>query len=337
MAYLIFLLVAWWGKIAIVARVKGDGICVTEKQFPDVHSMYCDMAGKLGLKKIPPLFVLQENGILNSFALRLSGRDYIAICSEIFSVYKYDIEAVKFILAQELAHVKRNHALKNSLTFPSAFIPFLHHAYSSVCEYNCDNIASCLIPDEKDRIKGVLLLAGGKHLYREIDTDNYLEAAKQNKTLAVKFGNSLSNHPNLPDRIENLKNAKPVEYPMGYIPKDRKKALLLCIFSGLLGMHRFYAGKIKEGLIFLIGPVMAIILLAFYLIFVFFGFRQSNSDINQLIDQLILFCSIILFIFPVFWWMVDLVRIIKGDFMEKNGYALLKTGSDHLFTKPNKA
>ena len=30
-------------------------------------------------------------------------------------------------------------------------------------------------------------------------------------------------------------------------PKDKKTALLLCLFLGWLGIHRFYVGKIKAG------------------------------------------------------------------------------------------
>jgi Zn-dependent protease with chaperone function len=201
---LLILLYFWFYKVYLVAYMKGDGICISEKQFPSIYELYCDMAKKLEIKKIPPLFILQQGGLLNAFAIRLSGRNYIAIYSDILSLYKTDIEAVKFVLAHELGHVKRRHNQKRFWTFPSSIIPFLTAAYSRACEYTCDNIGGSFISDETSRLQGLLLLAGGRDIYREIDINNYLETAKQNRSFAVKFINLFISHPYLPNRIRNL-------------------------------------------------------------------------------------------------------------------------------------
>ena len=200
----LILLYLWFYKVYLVAYMKGNGICVSETQFHDIFEIYCDMAKKLGLKKIPPLFIMQQGGLLNAFAVRLSGKNYVAIYSDIFSLYKSDIESVKFILAHELGHIKRKHNQKRFWTFPSSIIPFLTPAYSRACEYTCDNIGSSFISDETARLNGLLLLAGGKDLYKEIDIKNYLETAKQNRSFAVNFINLFISHPYLPKRIENL-------------------------------------------------------------------------------------------------------------------------------------
>lgn len=201
----LILLYVWFCKVYLVAYMKGNGICVSETQFHDVFEMYCDMARNLGLKKIPPLFVLQNGGLLNAFAIRLSGKNYIAIYSDVFSLYKSGIEAVKFVLAHELGHVARGHNQKRFWTFPSSIIPFLTAAYSRACEYTCDNIGGGFISGETDRLQGLLLLAGGKDIYKEIDIENYLETAKQNRSFSVKLVNMFASHPYLPERIENLR------------------------------------------------------------------------------------------------------------------------------------
>jgi Zn-dependent protease with chaperone function len=201
---ILILLYLWFFKVYLVAYMKGNGICVSETQFHDIFEIYCDMAKNLGLKKIPPLFILQQGGLLNAFAIRLSGKNYIAIYSDIFSLYKSDIEAVKFVLAHELGHIKRKHNQKRFWTFPSSIVPFLTPAYSRACEYTCDNIGGSFISDEAGRLNGLLLLAGGKDLYKEIDIKNYLETAKQNRSFVVYFINMFISHPYLPKRIENL-------------------------------------------------------------------------------------------------------------------------------------
>ncbi|MDR2921843.1 MAG: M48 family metallopeptidase [Treponema sp.] len=201
---LIILLYFWFYKVYLVAYMKGNGICISETQFSNIFELYCDMARNLEIKKIPPLFILQQGGLLNAFAIRLSGRNYIAIYSDILSLYKNDIEAVKFVLAHELGHVKRKHNQKRFWTFPSSIIPFLTAAYSRACEYTCDNIGGSFIPDETSKLQGLLLLAGGRDIYKEIDINNYLETAKQNRSFAVNFVNMFISHPYLPDRIRNL-------------------------------------------------------------------------------------------------------------------------------------
>lgn len=201
-----YLLYIFFKKVYLIAYMKGQGICVSNAQFPEVYAMYVEIAHNLGLKKIPPLFILQQGGTLNAFATRLSGENYIAIYSDIFALYKTDIEAVRFVLAHELGHVQRKHMQKNFWTFPSAIIPFLAAAYSRSCEYTCDNIGGGFVVDANARINGLLVLAGGRDIYREINVPNYLATAEQNRSLAVKFINLFIFHPYLPNRIRNIKS-----------------------------------------------------------------------------------------------------------------------------------
>jgi Zn-dependent protease with chaperone function/Tfp pilus assembly protein PilF len=200
----IFLLFFWLRKIFLIAYVKGEGILISEEQFPEVFSIYNDMAKRLELEKIPPLFILQSGGILNAFAIRFGAKNYIAIYSDIFALYKTDIESVKFVLAHELGHVKRKHMQKSFWTFPSFIIPFLNSAYSRACEYTCDNIGASFVSNESSRLNGLLLLAGGKDIYKEISIDNYIKTAEQNRSFIVKYVNLFRSHPYLPNRIENI-------------------------------------------------------------------------------------------------------------------------------------
>ena len=46
-------------------------------------------------------------------------------------------------------------------------------------------------------------------------------------------------------------SAAPVELPVDYPCKNRLTLILLCVFLGWVGAHRFYAGKVGTGLIWL--------------------------------------------------------------------------------------
>lgn len=190
-------------KIILIGHLKGNGIEVSQKQFSDVYYKYTKMAENLQIKKVPRLFILQQGGMLNAFATRFSGKNYIAIYSEIFSVFEENENVVQFILAHELGHVKRNHLIKRFWTFPSMVVPFLEAAYSRSCEYTCDNIGKSLVPDEC--IQGLILLAAGKDIYKKINIESYIENARENNTTVVKFANLFMSHPYLPRRIEKLK------------------------------------------------------------------------------------------------------------------------------------
>lgn len=193
-------------KIFLIGYLKGNGVEISEEQFSDVYVNYVEMGKKLKLRKLPKLFVVQEGGLLNAFAVRFSGRHYIAIYAEIFSLFETEDSLVNFVLGHEMGHVKRNHLMKRFWTFPSLIVPFLDAAYSRSCEYTCDNIRHALSPEGS--IEGMVLLAGGKDIFRKIDVDRYVKNARENSTLVVKFAGLFMSHPYLPKRIENIRYMK---------------------------------------------------------------------------------------------------------------------------------
>lgn len=71
---------------------------------------------------------------------------------------------------------------------------------------------------------------------------------------------------------------------MSQSPKSRLAALLLCLFLGILGIHRFYVGKVGTGII---------------IILTFGGFLGI-------------------------WPLIDLIMIAAGSFKDKQGRPLTK-------------
>ena len=146
---------------------------------------------------------MQNGGVLNAFATRFVGRNYVVIYSEIFDlIHEERTDELSFIIAHELGHVKRNHILKRLLLFPSFIVPFLGAAYSRACEYTCDNIGNALSPNGSKN--GLMILAAGKKSFKKVNMDEYLELAEDETGFWKWFAEKVSSHPNLPKRIENV-------------------------------------------------------------------------------------------------------------------------------------
>ncbi len=200
--FLIIALIMFFNKIFLVGYLKGNGIEISENQFPEFYRIYCEMSEQLEIKKRPPLFIIQQGGALNAFAIRFSGKNYIALYSDLFEVIENDVDVVKFVVAHELGHVKRHHMTKQFWTIFGSIVPFLGPAYSRSCEYTCDNIGRDLSGSGAE--KALLVLAAGKTLYGKVDTDKYIERARCNRSFSVKFSELLASHPYLPNRIKNI-------------------------------------------------------------------------------------------------------------------------------------
>ncbi|WP_301109932.1 M48 family metallopeptidase [Sporosarcina sp.] len=196
----------------MIGSIRGNGIRVNEKQFPDVYKRVVDLSVQMGVAKVPDIFVINSEGALNAFATRFMGRNMMVIYSEVFELARQQGEKeLDFIIAHELAHIKRRHVWKNILTMPANFIPFLSQAYSRACEYTCDRHAAYYTQDGIAAKRALIILGVGKGLYKEVDEVSYLEQIESESNVAVWFSEVLSSHPNLPKRIQTVGQFMQVE------------------------------------------------------------------------------------------------------------------------------
>lgn len=194
-------------QLLFVGSLKGNSVKITKYQFPEIYEILQSQSKLLELQKVPDMYLLQSNGILNAFALRFANRNYVVICSDVMEMaYQEGIDAVAFIIGHELGHIKRKHTnfFKNIFLLPAKFIPFLANAYSRACEYTCDNIGYSL--SREGSVKGILLLAAGKKLYTKVNVKDLIKTAKSENGFSVKLAEKFSTHPYLIKRIESLQN-----------------------------------------------------------------------------------------------------------------------------------
>ena len=86
---------------------------------------------------------------------------------------------------------------------PATLVPFLGTAYSRACEYTCDAYGAYLWPQGAEG--GILVLAAGKRLYREMDVDAFLAQAHEQDSFWMWLAEHLATHPNLPKRLSYVR------------------------------------------------------------------------------------------------------------------------------------
>ncbi|PJK16300.1 heat-shock protein HtpX [Chryseomicrobium excrementi] len=192
-------------QLMMLGSIRGNGVRIHQNQFPDVYTRVQQLSKEMGLKKTPDVFVIQSEGALNAFATRFLGRDMVVLYSEVFELAREQGQnELDFIIAHELAHVKRRHVWKNLAILPAAFIPFLSQAYSRSCEYTCDRHAAFMIRNPEAAKRALTLLGIGKKVYTEVNEQAYMQQIETESNGIVWLTEVLSTHPRLPKRIQSI-------------------------------------------------------------------------------------------------------------------------------------
>ncbi len=182
--------------------LRGNSIRVSETQFSEVYAAAQKNCEKLNMP-IPAMYIIQSGGVLNAFATRFLMRDYVVLYSEIVEMaYEQGAEALEFVMAHELAHVKRGHLKKRVWILPALLTPFLGKAYRRACEYTCDRFGAHCVPE--GAVSGLISLSAGKHLYKQVKVNQFAAQVYHETGFWVWFSEVLSTHPRLPKRLATL-------------------------------------------------------------------------------------------------------------------------------------
>ncbi len=193
------------GQGLLIGYVKGNGIRVSEHQFPDIYRVIVKQSEQLELKRIPKVYIVESGGVINAFATNFLGFNYVVLYSDLVEVsYEKGADVVEFVIGHELGHIKRNHINKKLWTFPAQFVPFLTQAYSRACEYTCDGIGHSL--NQKGAEEGILVLAGGPKLAKKINAEVFLKQQYTEAGFWTWFSEKLAYHPHLCKRVMLVKD-----------------------------------------------------------------------------------------------------------------------------------
>src|SRR5215208_5662082 len=161
------------------AGIRGSAVRLSRRQFPDIYAVKEDFARRLRLKREPEIYLMSGNGVLNAFAASTFGYDFVVIHSELFSnTYEKNRDALAFILGHELGHLRLGHT-RLWYQLSTAYVdrvPLLGGFLSRAREFSCDRHGAYLAPRGEE---GLVLLAAGRYVYKEVDVGELLEQAQR--------------------------------------------------------------------------------------------------------------------------------------------------------------
>lgn len=215
-----------------MAHIQLNGVRLRENQFPELHSKVITLCQKMNLDKVPEVYVIESGGLLNAFAtkvLALFGKNMVVLYSDFIDIADdsedFDID---YIIAHELAHIKRNHIAKSILLSLSMWVPFLGTSYSRMAEYTCDRMAAYYTEKPENAINGLLVLAAGRRLYNKVNIQEYLTQYNEKRGIFAILTELLSTHPPIPKRIHEIERFTYGEPSVQL--KSRTKRIVLLMF-----------------------------------------------------------------------------------------------------------
>jgi Zn-dependent protease with chaperone function len=210
---------------ALISYIKGNGVRITEEQFPDLKQQIAACCRKLGLDDEPQAYLMQMGGMLNAFATRFLGRHFIVLYSDVVDGLAENPDALNFYIGHEIGHIKRKHLSWSTFLMPAAVLPLIGPAYSRAREYTCDRhgLAACDNPLNAEH--GLAVLAAGGPRARMMNHRAYVDQARQTEGFWMSFHELVGDYPWLVKRMAAVR-ALTAGHEVRQPPRNKLAAVL---------------------------------------------------------------------------------------------------------------
>lgn len=239
----------------LIAHIKGNGVELTETQFPDLHAQFSACCDRLQIKERPQAYVLNGDGGLNAFATKFLGTQYVVLMSDVVDAMSKHADGVRFYIGHELGHLRMKHLSGQLLRWPVLWLPLLGAAYSRARESTCDRHGLACSGSPEGAARALAALSAGAERWKDLDVAAYLKQANHSSGFWMSFHELTAGYPWL------TKRAARVMDPDAPMPRRNGFAYLVAAFIP-------YAGRAGGGfgllvLIYIIGMLAAIAIPAY--------------------------------------------------------------------------
>ena len=105
LVYLLFGFIFYvFAHSGLIAWLRGTGVRLSDEQFPELYLQYLQCCKKLNLVDPPEAYILQGDGIMNAFATRFLGRNFVIVLSDTVDAMRSQPDGINFYFGHELGH-----------------------------------------------------------------------------------------------------------------------------------------------------------------------------------------------------------------------------------------
>lgn len=244
-----------FAQSALIAHIKGNGIELSEAQFPDLHAQFTACCSRLQMQTPPKAYILNGNGGLNAFATKFLGTQFVVLMSDVVDAMDKHADGVRFYIGHELGHLRMKHLSGHLLRWPAMWLPLIGAAYSRARETTCDRHGLACSGSPEGAARALAALSAGAERWKQLDVAAYLDQAKHSSGFWMSFHELTAGYPWLTKRVARVMGTAT---PM---PRRNGLAYLLAIFVP-------YAGRLGAGfgfliLVYIVGVLAAVAIPAY--------------------------------------------------------------------------
>jgi len=240
---------------SLIAHIKGNGVELSDKQFPDLYSQFVSCCEQLEIKSRPQAYILNGNGGLNAFATKFLGTQYVVLMTDVVDAMDKHDDGVSFYIGHELGHLRMKHLSGGLLRWPVLWLPLLGAAYSRARETTCDRhgLACCKSPE--GAVRALAALAAGAERWKTLDVISYVKQSNHSTGFWMSFHELTAGYPWLTKRAARVMDVD------ANMPKRN-------YFSYILAAFVPFAGRLGAGfgvliMVYIVGVLAAIALPAY--------------------------------------------------------------------------
>src|SRR5438445_2160681 len=188
-------------NVAFVTSIRGSAVRLGSDQFPDRHAAVEDLARRVGLRRIPNVYLMQHDGALNAFAMRFVRTHMVVLFSDLLEACGDSAAARDMIIGHELGHIRAGHLRGRWLLMPASFVPFLGSALSRAREYTCDRYGCAAAGSPDGALLGLAILSAGGRYGPLVNRGALVAQRRDLRSAWMLVGEWLGSHPPLAKRL----------------------------------------------------------------------------------------------------------------------------------------
>ena len=183
-----------------IAHIKGNGVKVTEAQFPDLHRSLQECCRKIGMATPPEMYLLRTD-FFNALATKFLGRNFIVLFSDVVDALEDEPGAIDFYIGHELGHIHRKHLKWSAFLFPALLLPVLGAAYRRSQEYTCDRYGASCCSGESQIRAALAAISAGNTRWKTLQPAGYLAQVPQTAGFWMSFHELTNDYPWMTKRM----------------------------------------------------------------------------------------------------------------------------------------